>query len=277
MLCFYFVNLLTAIFLTFQKTTLYLKKYGVEYTMMNKDIKEKAIQTMLDRYDVKIPLQSPIIKEKIKQTILERYGVEHISQTQQYKEKYKKTCLERYGVEHNSQSEQFKEKFKKTCLEKYGVEHISQTVEYKEKYRETCLERYGVEYPSQCQEIQEKTQKNAKKYKEYKMPSGAIRKVQGYEPFALDELIKTIKEDDIKTDRKDVPRIKYKSQEKQRYYFPDIYIPSENRIIEVKSTWTYQSKTDNVKEKEEATKTAGYTYEIWIYDKKGNKHPPRTP
>jgi len=39
------------------------------------------------------------------------------------------------------------------------------------------------------------------------MPSGDIRKVQGYEPFALDILVKKYKEDDIKTDRKDIPRI----------------------------------------------------------------------
>ena len=52
---------------------------------------------------------------------------------------------------------------------------------------------------------------------------------------------------------------------------PDIYIKSENKIIEVKSTWTYKSKTDNIKEKEESTKALGYNYEIWIYNKQGKK------
>jgi TRAP-type mannitol/chloroaromatic compound transport system permease small subunit len=42
-------------------------------------------------------------------------------------------------------------------------------------------------------------------------------------------------EDYIITDRKDIPKIGYKIVEKQKYYFPDIYIPSENKIIEVKS------------------------------------------
>lgn len=116
----------------------------------------------------------------------------------------------------------------------------------------------------------EKAQKNSKKYKEYTMPSGAIRNVQGYEPFALDILNKLYTEDEIKTDRKDVPRIKYTANDKCRYYFPDIYIPSKNMIIEVKSTWTYKCKQDNIKEKAEATIAAGYTYEIWVFDRNGN-------
>ncbi len=103
------------------------------------------------------------------------------------------------------------------------------------------------------------------------MPSGEIRKVQGYEPFALDELLKTNSETDILTNRKDVPRITYKIGDKTRYYFPDIYIPSENRIIEVKSTWTYKCKEDNIQEKKKATEEAGYIYETWIYAKNGNK------
>jgi hypothetical protein len=103
------------------------------------------------------------------------------------------------------------------------------------------------------------------------MPSGNKIKVQGYEPFALDELIKKYEETDIITERKDIPRIKYTIDEKQKYYFPDIHIKSINTIIEVKSNWTYKCKEDNIQEKANATKLAGYNYEIWIYDDKGNK------
>ena len=122
------------------------------------------------------------------------------------------------------------------------------------------------------------------------MPSGTVRKVQGYEPFALRDLIAAgITEDQIKTDRSDVPRIKYSAEEKDpslhqntgtdseprqslskdRYYFPDIFIPHENRLIEVKSTWTYKCKTDFIKQKGEAAKAAGYNYELRIYNSKG--------
>jgi hypothetical protein len=56
---------------------------------------------------------------------------------------------------------------------------------------------------------------------------------------------------------------------KEKYYFPDIYIPHINKIIEVKSTWTYKCDTDVIKLKKNATELLGY--EIWIYNCKGIK------
>ena len=52
-------------------------------------------------------------------------------------------------------------------------------------------------------------------------------------------------------------------------HFVDIFIPSQNKCIEVKSTWTYQLK--NVLLKKQAGKQLGYNYEIWIYNSKGEK------
>ena len=51
----------------------------------------------------------------------------------------------------------------------------------------------------------------------------------------------------------------------------DIFIPSENKCIEVKSTWTAKKKKDNIFLKQNAGKELGYKYEIWVYDCKGNK------
>lgn len=271
-----------------------LKNHGVENVLASATVREKIKQTLLKRYNVESPAQSPEIREKIKQTCLERYDVENVFQVQEIKDKQKQTLLERYNVEHSSHVPGVREKFRQTCLERYDVEHPSQTEEFREKVvqaflnhygvtnpnkvpeirekiKQTCLERYDVEHPSQCQEIQERTQKNAKKFKEYKMPSGSSIKVQGYEPFALDELTQTHEESDIVTDRKSIPRITYTVDNKKKYYFPDIYIKSINKIIEVKSTWTYKCKEDNIQLKANATRQAGYDYEIWIYDKKGNK------
>jgi hypothetical protein len=102
------------------------------------------------------------------------------------------------------------------------------------------------------------------------MPSGEIRLVQGYEPFALDILIKTYTETEILTDREFVPNIPYIFNSKKCIYFPDIFISKDNKIIEVKSTWTYKCKGDKIKEKAEAVKSLGYEYEIWIFDDKRN-------
>ena len=248
-----------------------IERHGVEHYTKTEECKEKIKETNLQRYGVEYSTQREEVKDKMKATNLQRYGVEYYSQTSEMKEKIIETTLQRYGVEHYSKTDAYKEQIIKTNMERYGVSNANKTKATRDKIKATCIERYGVEHPSQCQEIMEKTQKNAKKYKEYKMLSGMVRKVQGYEPFALNELVKIYQEDDIITDRKEIPRITYIINDKKKYYFPDIFIKSINTIIEVKSTWTYKSKVDNIQEKAEATRQAGYDYEIWIYNKKGNR------
>ncbi len=179
------------------------------------------------------------------------------------------TNIIKYGDINPQKNKEVRTRTIETNLHKYGVEYPFQNEDVKQKQKNTMMKRYGVEYNSQSQEIREQQQKNAKKYKEYKMPSGTIRKVQGYEPFALDTLIKTYTEEQIKTDRKDVPRIQYEVEGKKKYYFPDIFLPHENKLIEVKSTWTYKCKSDNINQKAEACKAQGYNYEIWCYNAKG--------
>ncbi len=58
---------------------------------------------------------------------------------------------------------------------------------------------------------------------------------------------------------------------KNRRHFVDIFIPSQNKCIEVKSTWTFKKQKDTIFLKQNAAKVLGYLYEIWIYDMKGNK------
>jgi hypothetical protein len=110
--------------------------------------------------------------------------------------------------------------------------------------------------------------------KNYKMPSGNIIQIQGYENFALDELIinEKINESDIITGCKNVPEIWYNDENnnKKRHYV-DIFIPSQNKCIEVKSTWTYTKQIDIVLLKQKAAKELGYKYEIWVYNNKKEK------
>lgn len=58
---------------------------------------------------------------------------------------------------------------------------------------------------------------------------------------------------------------------KSHRHYVDIYIPSKNKCIEVKSTWTLKMKKDSVFEKQLAAKELGFNYEICVYDCKGNK------
>jgi hypothetical protein len=87
----------------------------------------------------------------------------------------------------------------------------------------------------------------------------------------LDELLKNnVLEDDIVVSRKNVPEIWFiDSKGKKNRYFVDCFIKSENKCIEVKSSWTL--KKEDVFMKQQATKNAGYECEIWVYDKKGIK------
>jgi len=195
------------------------------------------------------------------------------AQSKEIGEKIKTTNLEKYGFEYGLKNIEVKEKRKQTNLNKYGYENPLQRDEIKEKSRKTCLEKYGVKYAMQCPEIIEKNVKNSYYFKEYIFPSGNIIQIQGYENFALNELInKNIDEKDIITGCKNVPKIWYNDiNGKMRRHFVDIFIPSQNKCIEVKSTWTFKKQKDTILLKQNAAKELGYLYEIWIYDNKGNK------
>jgi hypothetical protein len=271
-----------------------LEKYGVEHSTQSKKVYNKIHSTMKERYGVEHALQSTKICEEMKEHNMEKYGVEHHMHLEAVKDKVAETCLEKYGsksslgnkdvrkigiktikekygVEHIIHSKEIKDKMEKTCLERYGVKNVFESEEFQEKAKKTNLEKYGVSNPMQSEIIQEKSQKCSHTYKDYKTPSGIIRKVQGFEPFALDKLFKEMKftEEDILTDRKDIPKIKYKIDGKISYYFPDIYIKSLNKIIEVKSTWTYERNKEKNIEKSKACSEAGYAFEFWIYLSKG--------
>jgi hypothetical protein len=202
---------------------------------------------------------------------LEKYGCEKPLQNKKIKEQMKATNLEKYGCEHAFQSEEVKEKIKATNLEKYGCEHAFQSEEVKEKIKATNLEKYGCEHPFQNAEISEKASKNAYKSYDYTFPSGRIDKIQGYEKYMLNDLLKEgILEEDIIVNRSEVPEVWYKDTSgKERRYFVDCFIKSQNRCIEAKSTWTAEKKQDYIYLKQQALKDAGYKCEIWVYNGKG--------
>ena len=274
-----------------------LEKYGFDNCNKNKTVREKIKNTNLQRYGVFYSFQSESIKNKIKAICLEKYGVENPNQNKNIKSKSKKTCLEKYGVEYASQIKENRDKFKETCFKKFGFKNPSQNEEIKNKKIETSLKNWGVEYPSQNEEIKNKMietslknwgveypmqnniimSKNVKhnyNKKEYIMPSNKIIQIQGYENFALDELIinEKIDESDIITGAKNVPTIWYyhENGKKHRHYV-DIFIPSQNRCVEVKSTWTAEKNKHNIFLKQKAAKELGYKYEIWVYNSKKEK------
>ena len=157
-------------------------------------------------------------------------------------------------------------------MKNYGVENPNQCKEIRDKTKQTNLKRYGVEYVSQNPDILDKMTKSMYKSKDYILPSGNILQIQGYEHYALDCLLQTenVGEHDIVTGCKNVPTIWYNDHDgKKRRHFVDIFIPNQNRCIEVKSTWTAHINKETIFLKQIAAKELGYNYEIWVYDDKG--------
>jgi hypothetical protein len=243
-------------------------------TKCAKDFKfDKIKKTMTEKYGVEYAAQSDIFKDKMKKTNLNKYGVENANLCNEIKEKIKKTNNERYGCDYGLQCDFVKEKKRNSYLKKYGVDNPLKCNEIKEKSKKTCLEKYGVEYPCQNKEIYEKQNKKSYYLKEYTLPSGNKIKIQGYENFALDELFKNnFNENDIITGCKNVPEIWYNVlNDKIKRHYVDIFIPSLNKCIEIKSTWTFNIQKNIVFLKQKSAKELNYLYEIWVYDNKGNK------
>jgi hypothetical protein len=245
-----FINFVCNCLNNFVKTFRNIERYGARCDICQHNHSlEESIKTNIKNRNVPYASMDPIVIKKIKNTNYKKYGVEHPQQLTYIKEKNKKTCINNLGVEYPMQSKLVQEKTKNNNIKKYGVEH-----------------------PMQIAEIADVCSKNSYSKKDYILPSGKIIEIQGYEKFALDELINNYDEEDIINGNKNVPEIWYNDKEgKKHRHYVDIFIPKDNKCIEVKSTWTAEKKKDNIFLKQDAGKNLGYKYEIWIYDNKGIK------
>lgn len=181
-------------------------------------------------------------------------------------ERSKATLMKNYGVDNPGKSEIIKKTINDSYIKHYGM-HPLKTDLVKSKRVQTCLEKYGG-HPNQNLEVQKKSEATSFHYKDYMLPSGKLVKYQGYENIALDELLELYEEEDLGIGRSNVPPVNYYIDEKKHVYFPDFFVKSENKIIEVKSVWTIGLARGNIEVKAQATVKAGYKYEIWIYNEK---------
>lgn len=236
---------------------------------IKKRSREKFRETNFERYGVLYPMQCKEIMEKSIQVTLEKYGVERPSQNTEIKNRMISTNMERYNVRSTLQNPETQAKIKKTLLERYNVDHPNKSKEIRAKIAQTNIERYGYANPMQNRTVYIKNAIRLTSFKPFKMPSGEVRYVQGYEPYALSILLNLgFAEDDILT-QEDVLPIEWIDDEgKPRMHYPDIFIASDNTYIEVKSTYTfsfpkYQCFLRNLKKE-------NFRYETWIFDEKKN-------
>lgn len=182
------------------------------------------------------------------------------------KDKRDKTNTERYGGISPLCCKIVREKGSDTIEELYGVRNAFQSAEIKEIIVETNIERYGHRCPMHNQEVFRKSQKaNNFMRKEMILPSGKMHLFQGYENIAILDLLKIYSEEEIELDN--TPSVNY-LYEKSKNYFPDIYIPKHNLIIEVKSTYTYSQNIAQNLLKAKACIDAGYNFEFYVCSSK---------
>ena len=221
----------------------------------------KTNRNLKDEFGVTNFSQLKEIKEKKKQSAIKKYGVDNISQSKEIKEQKKQSSLRVYGVDNISQSEIIKKQKITTCKLHYGVEYALQSTKIKNKIIKKLQLKYGdnITNISQVAEIMDKKFLTGICAKKYTLPSGRIVSYQGYEHYGLQYLLANgYVEDDIVIGNKEIENIIGKIMfydlkvNKNRRYFPDIYIKSENKIYEVKSTYTIKLNVDLIKMKEDA-------------------------
>jgi hypothetical protein len=221
-------------------------------------IKEKHHENFND------PIKKEKILEKRKNTCIQKYDCEYAAQYEGIKTNIKNIFIEKYNG-HPLQCQFVKDKVKNTNLERYDKINVFQVEKFKEKSKETSNKKYGTDHPMQNKEIMEKSIKSSYKLKSYTLPSGKIIKYQGYENFALDDLLKIYNEDELVNGSKNVPEIWYETDGKKHRHYVDFFIPNENKCIEVKSTFTLKNKKDHVFDKQNYAKQEGYIYMKYGY------------
>jgi hypothetical protein len=102
--------------------------------------------------------------------------------------------------------------------------------------------------------------------------------IQGYEHLALEELSKKYEISAINAGLgQAIPQISYKFKGKSKTYYPDIFIPHKNLIIEVKSDYTLglyhnsPSEFNKVKKKAKACIKQGFKFKLYCYNSKKEK------
>lgn len=237
-------------------------------------INEKRKKTCKKKFGTEFPIQSAEISNKVKTTRREimsdgRTREAHIQ------EAARRGKLEKHGDENYNNSKKISKTKQEFTVEKNN--------EINEKRRKTCMEKYGVENVLML--AKSKVGASNGRLKEYTLPSGNIIKVQGYEPKALDKLFSIYSESEVMISKADnmskcgMPIISWQDVARHNHnYYPDIYIPGENKIIEVKSRWwfdgngaeKYHSRLINNMRKQQSAVSAGYQHVFWIFEKNGN-------
>jgi hypothetical protein len=250
-----------------------LTKYGVDHATKAASTLLKIKETNRARFNVPYFFQTDEFKTKTKTRCQDDWGCDYYTQTDHVRNKRIATNMERFGVPVASQNPDVHAKMRNTNNERFGVPYTLMNPDIKAKADAVILERFGVRNVSQNVEIHTKRLVSLFSSKPYTFPSGRTVTVQGYEGFAIDLLLSegiVEDEDEIEVESRKMPTYNYIGIDCAVHrYFPDIWIPTKNTIIEVKSTYTYQANLEVNLLKAQAVRDAGQIYRLMIMDPKG--------
>ncbi len=272
------------------KATL-LNKYGVDSYAKTKAFKDST----LERFGTTSPFGLKSTREKTVETLKERYGVDHNFKIDTVIEARKNTWLNNYGFTNPNKNDIIKQKIIDTNNEKYGGNSPMCNLEIQEKSRNTLFKNYGVYYgfhspiiiAKVIQTMQDrygykyvlqndKYFNNIKfksyQYKKYILSDNRTVYLQGYEDYALFEiLLNKFDIDDILISTAEITtyldKIWYNYNNIEHRYYPDFYIKSINMIIEVKSIYTYESELEKNLIKKQTCIDKGFNFEFLIIEK----------
>ena len=164
-------------------------------------------------------------------------------------------------------------RIKRDCVAKYGVEYHFQRPEIKRKRQRTMVRLYGKKHALQNKELFDKMQVSSSRRKLYVLGRRKIQ-VQGYEPQGLDFILsKGVKPKDIEAGvgNPNMPTVDYWYKGMWRVYYPDIWLPRQNRIFEVKNSDNYRRDHKRNMLKEKACIEAGYNFTWLVMSKSGER------
>lgn len=246
----------------------HMKNLGVSYPTQNKDVMKRQIETNLKNSGYRHNFENPKIRILGEQKLVEIYGTKYPLTLSAIQEKCRTTCQKKYGKPYFLMTQH---------TLKYMSEHCDSEEQLKKDYfTVVMLQTYGVRYPMQDPEIFEKTRAKMFSKKKFTFPESKIVVfVQGYEGYAIDNILKTplkclggriSKEEDVQVGI-NVPHFRYIFQNIEHTYFPDIYIQGTRVIIEIKSFYTFNLAPEKNYEKFKNVADSGFLLYLAVLDK----------
>lgn len=174
----------------------------------------------------------------------------------------------KYGMSHTSVQDVFRRNNVKLRTQKEN----NNTTRYRNKVKQAFIKNYGVENPMQDPTIFKRSNTNRYRFKTHERNGRLFTHLQGFEPQGIDYLIDVCSVDvnDISTGN-DVPTIRYKHGKLKKVYHPDLFIPKQNQIIEIKCRYTYENQLELNISKRNGSLAKGYKYKTIIFNNLGTE------